>query len=287
MLFLRRRSLELVLFLAPVAVLGCFGPTAGGKGSRTPGIAPLGEAAVEIRKGTPERERIRLAPRGIAYGRIGGAVERAVYSSDDVREELAALTGAYAPFNLVVGSSRIRFLGRGAAEASPAERRRISEWALFLAAESSGAGDGVPAPILFWQRGGEGEACDRLGIDRTAAVSGGACGGLETSRRLAGADLEKLYGWFDRLGPFETSWLEGPPDEQRTFRMVFAGAGRSGAGERERAEIAVWAAEVAADLKLEGSPRFAPAPRRLPPAPLALPVRSPMPPLLPRTSPSF
>ena len=153
------------------------------------------------------------------------------------------------------------------------------EWALFVAAESAGLGGREPAPVLYWQRGGDGEACDALGIDRTGVVRGGPCArGGRAPRRLANPELERLYGWFDRLGPFETSWLEGPPDGERTLRLVFAGAGKATASGPEREEIRAFTAALAAELKVAGSPRFAPPPIRAPLVPLGLPARAPIPP---------
>ena len=274
-----QRRFPLAVLLSALALSGCFGPAAESPDNSALGLAPIGETTVEILKGTPVRERIRLGRYGVAFGRPGGVVERALFADDSVREELSDLAGSYGPFDLAVGSSRVRFRGRGAVPAPLAERRRVAEWALFVAAESTGLGGREPAPVLYWQRGGDGEACDALAIDRTGVVRGGPCaGGGRTPRRLANGELERLYGWFDRLGPFETSWLEGPPDEQRTLRLVFAGAGKAAASGPEREEIRAFTAALATDLKVAGSPRFAPPPIQAPLVPLSLPVRAPIPP---------
>ncbi|MEP7010658.1 MAG: hypothetical protein ABJC13_10075 [Acidobacteriota bacterium] len=265
-----------------LALSGCFGPTADGPDNSSLGLAPLGETTVEILKGAPPSERIRLGPYGVAFGRPGGVVERALFADDSVREELADLAGTYGPFDLPVGTARVRFRGRGGVPAPWVERRRVAEWALFVVAESTGLGGREPAPVLYWQRGGEGEACDGLGIDRTGGVRGGSCaGGGGAPRRLATAELERLYAWFDRLGPFATSWLEGPPDGRRTLRLVFAGAGRATASPGEREEITAFASALATELKVAGSPRFAAPPSPAPLVPLSLPARAPIPPPVP------
>jgi hypothetical protein len=273
------RTLPLAALPLALALTGCFGPAVEPPDNSALGLAPIGETTVEILKGAPVRERIRLGPYGVAFGRPGGVVERALFSDDSVREVLSELALAYGPFDLPVGIARVRFRGRGGSPAPWAERRRIAEWALFVAAESTGLGGREPAPMLYWQRGGEGEACDGLGIDRIGVVSGGLCtGGDRTPRRLASAELERLYAWFDRLGPFETSWLEGPPDEQRTLRLVFAGGGRGTASAGEKEEIAAFASGLAAELKVAGSPRFEAPPSPAPAVPLSLPARAPIPP---------
>lgn len=265
-----------------LALVGCVSPEAEAPGAAGLGLAPADETTVEILAGVPLSERIRLGPYGVAFGRPGGAVSRALFLDDSVREELAALAGLHGPFELSVGVSRVRFRGRGPTPAPAAERRRIAEWVLFVAGEATGSAGGEPGPVLFWQRGGEGEACDALGVDRTGRVRGGACNAEgEALRRLATAELARLYGWFDRLRPFEISWLEGPPGEQRTLRLVFAGAGKAPAGASERDEIAGFVAALAAELPFAASPRFAPPPRRQPAAPLGLPVRAPVPPPAP------
>ncbi len=254
--------------LVALALSGCFGPAAEAPDNSGLGLAPAVDTTVEILAGVPLSERIRLGPYGVAFGRPGGGVERALFVDDGVREELSALASIHQPFDLAVGTSRVRFRGRGALPAPGAERRRIAEWVLFVAAESAGFGGKEPGPVLFWQRGGEGEACDALGVDRTGRVRGGPCNADgEAPRRLATAELERLYAWFDRLAPFETSWLEGPPGEQRTLRLVFAGAGKASAGPAEREEIAAFAAALAGELPFAASPRFAPPPRRAPAAP--------------------
>lgn len=273
--FSARRPLAAALLL----LAGCAIPEAEAPGGAGLGLAPADETTVEILAGVPLSERIRLGPYGAAFGRPGGAVSRALFDDDSVREELAALAAAHGPFDLAVGTSRVRFRGRGSAPASGAERRRIAEWALFVAAEATGSGGLEPGPVLFWQRGGEGEACDVLGVDRTGRVHGGACDAESGAPRLlAPPELARLYGWFDRLGPFEISWLEGPPGEQRTLRLVFAGAGKATAGASERAEIAAFASALAGELPFAASPRFTPPPRREPAAPLVLPARAPVPP---------
>jgi len=272
-------SFALAALPLALALFGCFGPAAETPDNSALGLAPLGETTVEILKGTPVRERIRLGPYGVAFGRPGGVVERALFVDDGVREELSGQASTYGSFDLPVGGARVRFRGRGALPAPLPERRRMAEWALFVAAESTGLGGREPAPVLYLQRGGEGEACDGLGIDRTGVVRGGPCaGGGRTPRRLATPELERLYAWFDRLGPFAASWLEGPPDERRTLRLVFAGAGRGTASAAEREEISAFAAALAAELKVPGSPRFAAPQRRTPAVPLTLPGRAPIPP---------
>lgn len=273
------RALPLAALPLALALSGCFGPVAEVPAHSSLGLAPAGETTVEILAGVPVSERIRVGQYGVAFGRPGGGVGRALFVDDSVREELAALAAIHGPFELPVGTARVRFRGRGALPAAPPERRRIAEWALFVAAESTGFAGREPGPVLFWQRGGEGEACDGLGVDRTGGVRGGTCTADSGSpRRLATTELERLYAWFDRLGPFEVSWLEGPLGEQRTLRLVFAGAGQGTAGASERGEIAVFAANLAAEFPFAASPRFAPPPSRAPTAKLSLPARAPIPP---------
>ncbi len=261
------------------ALSGCFGVGGEAPSSVPLGIAPLGEATVEILHGAPLLERIRLGPHGVAFGPPKGAVERALFADDGVREELSALVTTYAPFAIVVGANAVRFRGQGSVSAPPYERRWIAEWARFVAMQSTGFADGEePAPVLFWQRGGEGSECKGLEIDRTGGARGGCSHGRGAPRRLAGAELERLYGWFDALEPFQISWLEGPAGEERTLRLVFAGAGQRVAAEEDRKAIAAFAAALAAEWPDAASLRFAPPPSRAPlRRALVLPLRPPPP----------
>ncbi|HEV7672506.1 MAG TPA: hypothetical protein VGS22_28645 [Thermoanaerobaculia bacterium] len=289
------RKLSLAAPLVALALSGCFGAAAEAPDGPALGLAPVDGTMVEILAGTPVRERFRLGSYGVAFGPPRGVVERALFVDDAVRAELSGLVSAYGPFDLAVGTSRVRFRGRGALPAPSPERRRIAEWTRFVAAQSTGFAGSRPAPVLFWQRGGEGEDCAGLGIDRIGVVRGGPCAvGGGAPRRLASAELERLYAWFDRLGPFEVSWLEGPPGEQRRLRLVFAGAGKGSASAAARDEIAAFAATLAAEVPLAGSVWFtAPLGGAPHTSPLVLPLQAPVPPRMEmafpaaaRTSPS-
>ncbi len=264
-----------------LALAGCSGPIAEPLVDTPRGFAPMAEVAVEILKGAPLSERIRVGPYGVAFGPPNGAVERALFADDGVREELKGLVTSYAPFEVAIGPARFRFRGRGGLSALPPEHRRIAEWVQFVVGESIGMTGATPGPVLSWQRGGDGGECDGLLIDRLGAVRGGPCAeGGGAPRRLAGPELAQLYAWFDSLAPFQLSWLEGLPGEERTLRLVFGGAGRLQPSAAERAEIAAFSASLAAELAIASSSRFAApmAPFRAQVVPLSFPLRPPLPP---------
>ncbi len=282
-------------FALVFALTGCSGPVAEAPKDAPRAVASLGEVAVEIFKGAPLLERVRVGLYGVAFGPPNGAVERVLFVDDGVREELKGLVAAYAPFEVAIGAARFRFRGRGALPAPPPEQRRIAEWVQFVVGASTGMAGEAPSPVLSWQRGGDGEECEGLLIDRVGAVRGGPCAeGGGVPRRLAGPELAQLYAWFDALAPFQVSWLEGLPGEERTLRLVFGGAGKRQPSAAERGGIAAFSTALAADLAIASSPKFSPpvGPVRREVAPIASPLRPPLPPrpaapldLAPKTAP--
>jgi hypothetical protein len=186
-------------------------------------------------------------------------------------EDLAQFVHDYAPFRTVErgvsaagGSggaaggagpgpaSELVFHGRGAVQASAAERRMIGEWTRAVAVEAVGdAGSPSPYGLAFaWHRGAaSGGVCDDLVVYVTGEVRAGSCGaGAEVSGRLAGERLQRLYGWIDGLAAFQDAGEQELRAGALLDRLIFAGRGRQRASAGEIAAIETFAGSLHREL---------------------------------------
>jgi len=133
------RSLALLLTLAG-GLAACSAPAPEAPDREGIGVPPLTPVTLEIVRGLPLRERFRMGASGLAYGPMRGPLARALYADRREAAELDRLAATYARFTASYPERRLRlrFLGRGQAAAPAVERRRISEWALGIAAEAAG-----------------------------------------------------------------------------------------------------------------------------------------------------
>ncbi len=163
-------------------------------------------------------------------------------------EDLAQFVRDYAPFQ----ASELVFRGRGAVQASAAERRMIGEWTRAVAVEAVGdAGSPSPYGLAFaWHRGAAtGGVCDDLVVYLTGEVRAGSCGaGAEVSGRMAGERLQRLYAWIDGLAAFQDAGEQELRAGALLDRLIFAGRGRQRASPGEIAAIEAFAGALHREL---------------------------------------
>jgi hypothetical protein len=244
----------LIEWRRPAALPGVSAPPAAAPGSRSaaapgPGAAP-GPAAAQG-PGVVPLQRVTIDLGGLWLGpddpREGPRVHY-LFARRRRTEDLAQFVRDYAPFQ----ASELVFRGRGAVQASAAERRMIGEWTRAVAVEAVGdAGSPSPYGLAFaWHRGAAtGGVCDDLVVYLTGEVRAGSCGaGAEVGGRLAGERLQRLYAWIDGLAAFQAAGEQELRAGALLDRLIFAGRGRQRATPGEIAAIETFAGALHREL---------------------------------------
>jgi hypothetical protein len=244
----------------------------GRSSSATSSAASVGPPGPQV--GAP-RQRVAIGLGGLWIGPENpqdGPRVHYLFAGRRRSADLAELASAFAPFRLLAAGEgqepnggELSFRGRGAAEASPAERRMIAEWTRAVTVEAAGEG-GHPSPYglaFTWHRGAvAGGVCDDLSVYLSGEVSAGSCGvAAEISGRLSGERLRRLYAWVDELAAFQGAGEQGVRADALLERLIFAGRGRRPASREDAAAIEAFAGALHHELT---APAPAPAP---PPAP--------------------
>jgi hypothetical protein len=234
-----RRSAALPGVSAPAAAVPGSGP------ATAPGAAaPPGTGAVPGQRVTIDLGGLWVGP---GDPREGPRVHY-LFARRRRTEDLAQFVRDYAPFR----TSELVFQGRGAVQASAAERRMIGEWTRAVAVEAVGdAGSPSPYGLAFaWHRGAaSGGVCDDLVVYLTGEVRAGSCGaGAEVGGRLAGERLQRLYAWIDGLAAFQDAGEQELRAGALLDRLIFAGRGRQRASPGEKAAIENFAGSLHREL---------------------------------------
>jgi len=243
----------LIEWRRPTALPGISAPPAVAAGSRP--AAPPGAGALPGPGAVP-RQRVTIDVGGLWVGpedpREGPRVHY-LFARRRRTEDLAQFVRDYAPFEV----SELVFRGRGAVQASGAERRMIGEWTRAVAVEALGdAGSPSPYGLAFaWHRGDAmGGACDDLVVYLTGEVRAGSCGaGAEVGGRLAGERLQRLYAWIDGLAAFQAAGEQELQAGALLDRLIFAGRGRQRASPGEIAAIETFAGTLHHELTSPGA----------------------------------
>lgn len=194
---------------------------------------------------------------GVRSGPCDAPAAETRFAGEGEPEELERFTASYAPFYAETAAGRLRFVGEGDRLASPAERRRIAEWARLAAEEASAGRTSVGFGLAIgWHReGGFAGFCDDLAVYVTGAVVASSCKGEPVDREardeLTVEQLEQLYAWVDGLKPFELTRTDSAVADAMTVRLAFNGRGEAEADEVEKAAIAAFAGEVYEQAKGE------------------------------------
>ncbi|MFL6235917.1 MAG: hypothetical protein ACJ76N_22490 [Thermoanaerobaculia bacterium] len=280
----------LLLLLGALPVLGACGKAPKAKpaaavAKKGPTESPLG---IELQRGRDPREMVWISPRSVVIGPIPGPLARKFFV-DPHRSDFAwYLLRTYAPFERKTPEGDLSFHGQGKVKAGATEQRMISEWARQTAAEAAdGRGGTAYGLALAWHQGGSSLDCQDLAAYLTGeAVATSCVWDGEVQGWLEPGALARLYGWFDRLQPFQAGGGQTAdslrPGALET-RLVFAGKGKRPAAAGDQGEIQSFAAGLFAELAgRRGGGAAAPPPvpaapgapqgKPAPPPPVAVPV---------------
>ena len=256
------KRLIFLLLIAGLAACGeaPSGPPApgasSGKGAAPAESPPASTPAwvgFELRRGQEPRELVRIGLRGAVIGPAEGPLEWKLFAEPRRSDDAWYLLNAYAPFTRRTPEGELVFRGRGKVKPGPAEQRMIFEWVRQVASEAAGGRSGAAYGLLFaWHQGGASGLCEDAILYLTGEVVATACGwDREVRGRLDPGQLARVFGWFDRLRPFQTA---GEPAEESArpggleTRLVFAGRGARPATAAEQAEIRSFASSLFSEL---------------------------------------
>ena len=249
-----RRLISLLLLLAVLAACGGGAPAPGSSdGKETAQAPPVPPwAGMELRRGQDPRELVRIGIRGATIGPADGPLAWKLFAESRRASDAWYFLNTYAPFTRSVPEGELVFRGRGKVKAGPVQQRMIFEWARQVAAEAAGSRAGAAYGLLTaWHQGGPSGICEDVVLYLTGEAVATACGWEQEIRgRLDPEQLGRVYGWFDRLQPFQIA--SGRNEDARTgvleTRLIFAGRGARVATEAEQAEIRSFGASLFAEL---------------------------------------
>lgn len=247
-----RRLVPCLLLLAVLAACGAGSPGPSRKGPAQAASLPPW-VGVELQRGRDPREVVRIGLRGATIGPASGALAWQLFATPRRAADAWYFLYTYAPFTRSTPEGDLVFRGRGKVQAGPVQQRMIFEWARQVAAEAAGGrGAAVYGLLLAWHQGGTSGICEDTVLYLTGEAVATACGWEgEVRGRLDPGQLDRVYGWFDRLKPFQVA---GGPSEDSPrpgaldTRVIFAGRGGRAATESEQAEIRSFAASLFAEL---------------------------------------
>ncbi len=259
------RRLPFLLALLP-ALVAC--------GAPVPEAAKGGQAAapdvpswvgMELQRGREPRELVRIGLRGALIGPAGGRLGWKLFADTRRADDSWFFLNTYAPFTRRAPAGELVFRGRGKERAGPVQQRMIFEWARRVAAEAGGSRAGDSYGLIFaWHQGGSSGICEDAVLYLTGEAVATACGWEQEVRgRVDPAQLGRVYGWFDRLRPFQTTsgQAEDPRPGTLETRLIFAGRGTRPATAAEQAGISSFSATLFAELsaRRRGASPAAPA----------------------------
>ncbi len=239
----------LLAFFGLAACRGEFPEASGSKKRPAAGSSSLApEVGIELRRGREPRELVRIGTRGVSLGPEGGPRVWKFFTEPRRAEDAWYFFRSYAPFEMRSAAGDLRLRGHGKVKPGPAERRMLLEWARQVAVEAAGARGGAAyGLILTWHQGGPAGICEEVVLYLTGEAVATACGwDREVRGRLDPAPLDRVFGWFDRLQPFQTGG--DALDESLQMRLIFAGRGAHSATAAERAQIRSFSAALFNEL---------------------------------------
>jgi hypothetical protein len=206
---------------------------------------------MELRRGTAPQELVRIGVQGVMIGPAGKPLTVQLFAEPGRSDTAWYFLRTYAPFELKSPQGDLVFHSKGRVSAGPVEKRMIFEWARSVAAE---AADPRVAEayglVLAWHQGGSSGICHDVALYLTGKAVASACGwDKPVVGRLDPGTLGQVYGWFDRLKPFQAG--AGDQDMRQgslETRLVFAGNGVHQAGAGEQAEIQTFGAALFSEL---------------------------------------
>jgi hypothetical protein len=233
---------------------------------------------IELQRGTDPRERVWIGTGSVVIGLVSRPPERKFFV-DPHRSDMAwYLLRTYAPFERKAPEWDLSFHGQGKTKAGAAEQRMIFEWSRQTAAEAAGSQGGTAYGLVFtWHQGGSSLDCQDVAVYLTGEAVASSCGwDGEVRGWLEPGALGRLYGWFDRLAPFQA----GGGQTQESLRpgaletrLVFAGKGAKLATAAEETEVQSFGGALFTELAGRRNRNVAAAPQPAAPgAPVPVPV---------------
>lgn len=249
-----RRLISFLLLLAVLAACGGGAPAPGSSKGKEEGQATLVPpwVGMELRRGREPRELVRIGIRGATIGPADGPLAWKLFAEPRRASDAWYFLNTYAPFTRSAPEGELMFRGRGKVKAGLVQQRMIFEWARQVAAEAAGSRAGAAYGLLIaWHQGGPSGICEDVVLYLTGEAVATACGWEQEVRgRLDPEQLGRVYGWFDRLQPFQIA--SGRNEDARAgvleTRVIFAGRGARPATAAEEAEIRSFAASLFAEL---------------------------------------
>ncbi len=206
---------------------------------------------MELRRGTEPQELVRIGIQGVLIGPAEGPLSVRLFAGPRRSGAAWYFLRTYAPFEETSPQGQLVFHSKGRVSAGPVEKRMIFEWARTVAAEAADSRVTEAYGLaLAWHQGGSSGICRDVALYLTGETVASACGwDQEVAGRLDPAVLGQLYGWFDRLKPFQAG--AGDQDMRQgslETRLVFAGQGTHAASANEQAGMQAFGAALFNEL---------------------------------------
>jgi hypothetical protein len=212
----------------------------------------------------------------VVIGPAGGTLTVRLFAGPRRSDAAWYFLRTYAPFELRSPQGDLVFHSKGQMSAGPVEERMILAWARSVAAEAADSRvTDAYGLVLAWHQGGSSGICRDVALYLSGDAVASGCGWTaDIQGRLDPAVLGQVYGWFDRLKPFQAgaSDLDLRQGSLET-RLVFAGQGTHQAGAGEQAEMQSFGVALFGELaaRREGAPPATSPSRLLLPAHLMPP----------------
>jgi hypothetical protein len=236
----------------------------------------VGRPVFDWRQSREPQVRVVIGPGGVATGTVGGVLTPSLFTSHQRAEDFGWLVRSYAPFRARTTTGELIFRGRGRTRPGPVESRMIFTWVRRVAAEAVTGESEVPYGLaLAWHRGVAVGSCEDLEVHLCGEVRASSCAWDGPVRgRLQPEALARVYGWFDRLAPFQTSGEAAEAGQPVASRIVFASRGKVAAGAADQGAIESFAAALFQELSARKRGAAPPPPA---PVPGATPAAAPTP----------
>ncbi len=202
---------------------------------------------MELRRGAAPQELVHIGIQGVLIGPAESPLALRLFSGPRRSDAAWYYLRTYAPFEVRSPQGNLVFHSQGKVSAGAVEKRMIFEWARAVAAEAADSRVSEAYGLaLAWHQGGSSGICRDVALYMTGETVASACGWTSgISGSLDPDALGKVYGWFDRLKPFQAG--AGDQDMRQgslETRLVFAGHGNQTAAAGEQAEMQSFGASL-------------------------------------------
>jgi len=253
-----KRSSYLLLPVLLAGLTACTGGSSTGKAAAPkPARPPEPDIWMELRRGTAPQELAHIGIQGVTIGPAGGRLTVQLFAGPRRSDAAWYYLRTYEPFEVKSPQGNLVVHSQGKVSAGAIEKRMIFEWARAVAAEAADSRvTDAYGLALAWHQGGSSGICRDVALYLTGETVASACGwASDVQGRLDPESLGRVYGWFDRLKPFQAG--AGDQDMRQgslETRLVFAGHGNQLAGAGEQAEMQSFGAALYGELASRKEP---------------------------------